>query len=75
MIIAIPKESNKGENRVAASPQSVKEYIQSGLEVWIESDAGEKSFYSNQDYIDAGAKLISTAEELFTNSDILIPVE
>ena len=75
MIIAIPKESNKGENRVAASPQSVKEYIQSGLEVWIESGAGEKSFYSNQDYIDAGAKLISTAEELFTNSDILIKVD
>jgi len=75
MIIAIPKEYNKGENRVAATPQSVKEYIQSGLEVWIESGAGEKSFYSNQKYIDAGAKLISTAEELFTKSDILIKVD
>ncbi len=75
MIIAIPKEYNNGENRVAATPQSVKEYIQSGLEVWIESGAGEKSFYSNQDYIDAGAKLISSSEELFTNSDILIKVD
>ena len=50
MIAAILKETTLGENRVAATPKTVKELIKSGLTVRIQSEAGEASFYSNQDY-------------------------
>ena len=42
MIIGIPKESLKGENRVAVSPNSVKALIDRGFDVHIEKFAGKK---------------------------------
>jgi len=50
MIAAILKESTLGENRVAATPKTVKELIKSGLTVRIQSEAGKASFYTDQDY-------------------------
>ena len=44
MYVAIPKELNRLEPRVAATPGSVKQIIKSGLNVYVESGAGLKSF-------------------------------
>lgn len=57
MIIGIPKESLRGENRVAASPASVKALIKLGFDVQVQKGAGVKSSIADQDYADAGAKL------------------
>ena len=56
MIIAVPKEIQKNETRVAITPQTTKEYIKSGLEVHIETEAGTRSFFKDRDFQDAGAK-------------------
>ncbi len=74
MIIAIPKEIDINENRVAAIPALIKEFINAGLDVWIESDAGKKSFFPNKDYSNTGAQIISDSQKLYESADILIKV-
>ena len=43
MYLAIPKENINGETRVAATPGTVKDLIKSGMEVFVESKAGQNS--------------------------------
>tara|TARA_B110000014_G_C20112534_1_gene586444 strand:+ start:1365 stop:2498 length:1134 start_codon:yes stop_codon:yes gene_type:complete len=74
MIVAIPKEINALETRVAATPGSIKDLIKSGMEVHVESKAGIKSFITDQDYKDAGAKVIDSVTELYSKADIIIKV-
>lgn len=74
MYVAVPKEKNKFETRVAATPGSVKELIKHGLKVLVESGAGEKSFISDMDYEKAGAQIIKDKKELLSKADIIIKV-
>ena len=74
MIVAIPKEINALETRVAATPGSIKDLIKSGMEVHVESEAGIRSFITDQDYKDAGAKVIDTASKLYSKADIIVKV-
>lgn len=64
MIIGIPKETLSGENRVAASPTSVKALIKLGFTLKIEKNAGKKSSFTDDDYIEAGAEMVSAEEAL-----------
>ena len=74
MKISIPKETTQGETRVAATPQSVKELIKAGYEVKIETGAGNNSFFSDNDFKNAGANIVNTTNELFKDSNIIIKV-
>ena len=74
MIVAVLKETKSGENRVAATPKTVKELIKSGLTVRVQSGAGESSYYSDQDYIDGGAVVTPDAPSTLNGSDIIIKV-
>lgn len=67
MIIGIVKETKKFENRVALSPEVVKLVCKKGFEVHVEAGAGEKSFFSDQEYEQAGAKIVSVNEALSTD--------
>ena len=53
-----------GENRVAIVPNSVKKLMKKGLEVFIQKGAGEKSNYSDSEYLDAGANICSRVDAL-----------
>ena len=74
MIVALPKENDHLEHRVAATPGSVKDLIKSDIKVQVESEAGARSFYSDQNYEDVGADIIQSASELFSQADVLIKV-
>ena len=74
MILAVLKETTSGENRVAATPKTVKELIKNGLTVRVQSGAGESSYYSDQDYIDGGAVVTPDASSTLNGSDIIIKV-
>ena len=65
MIIGVPKERKTRENRVGLTPDNVREIIDSGHEVWIETKAGAQSRFEDQDYVNAGAKVVPTAEEVW----------
>ena len=74
MYVAIPKEINNLEPRVAATPGSVKQLIKSGLEVHVESGAGLNSFISDSEFQKAGANLVKSPKELLSNADITLKV-
>jgi NAD(P) transhydrogenase subunit alpha len=57
MIVAIPRESQPGETRVAATPQTVGQIIKLGYSVVVESGAGAASSFSDAAYAEAGAEI------------------
>jgi NAD(P) transhydrogenase subunit alpha len=74
MIVGVLKEIIDGENRVAVTPQTVKDLLKSNLEVHIQSGAGELSFISDADYESSGAKIVPDAASILSNSDLVIKV-
>lgn len=72
--IFIPKEIRELETRVAATSETVKKLVSSGFAVSVESGAGEKSFISDQNFIDAGATLSSDLSQLYAAADIVMKV-
>lgn len=73
--VVIPKETAKGERRVAAIPDTVSRLIGAGCEVWVEAGAGSESHYSDSSYIDSGAHVSSESSELYSNADVVVKVQ
>lgn len=65
MIIGIPKEIKAFENRVAAVPSDVADFISNGHEVYVETGAGIGSGFTDEEYADAGAEIKETAAEVW----------
>ena len=59
MQIGIPAEIAAGETRVAATPETVKKYVQLGYSVVVQAGAGVASSYTDSAYTDAGATIIA----------------
>lgn len=74
MKIAVAKEIEVGERRVALVPDIVARLVKQGLEVWVEAGAGERAFFSDAAYEAAGAKIISDTAALWREADILLKV-
>jgi NAD(P) transhydrogenase subunit alpha len=72
--IAVYKENDAGEARVAASPETVKKYTALGCEVLIETGAGENAAFTDDMYKDAGAKITKNAEETFKGAAVILRV-
>ena len=73
MIISIPKESYKGEKRVALTPDSAIQIQKLGHQLRIETEAGKLAEFSNADYKDAGVEVVS-ADEIWKDNDIIMKV-
>jgi alanine dehydrogenase len=66
MRIGVPKEIKNNENRVAMAPAGVVNLVKFGHDVFIEDNAGEGSGFTNEQYIEAGAKIVESAEEAWS---------
>jgi NAD(P) transhydrogenase subunit alpha len=75
MIIGIPKEIMPGERRVSAIPDTVKKMVADGLEVLVEVGAGKNSYYEDEAYLAAGAKLVADPEEIYRRADVILKVK
>ena len=75
MIIGVPKEIKNNENRVAVTPAGVSEFVRHGHTVYVQSAAGEGSAFTNEEYIEAGAQLMSTIEEVYAIADMIVKVK
>jgi NAD(P) transhydrogenase subunit alpha len=75
MKIAVSKEIEMSERRVASVPETVEKMVKSGLEVWVEEGAGEKAFFPDSAYEKAGAKLTKDPAVLFANGDIILKIQ
>ena len=75
MKIGVPKEIKPQENRIGLTPESVKVLVSNGHEVLIEKNGGfEAGFYDDQ-YKSSGAKIVDKAENIFSDSDIIVKVK
>ncbi|QGU94190.1 alanine dehydrogenase [Clostridium bovifaecis] len=75
MIIGVPKEIKNNENRVAITPAGVETLTKNGHSVIIQDRAGVGSGIANEEFIIQGAKVVSTAEEVFEKADMIIKVK
>ncbi|MBN2394975.1 MAG: alanine dehydrogenase [Candidatus Atribacteria bacterium] len=75
MIIGVPKEIKNNEDRVAITPAGVKALSQANHQVLVQKSAGIGSGISDQEYQNAGASIIDTAEQVFEQSDMIMKVK
>lgn len=73
MKLAVPKEIVGVERRVAATPETCAKLKKAGFEVLVENGAGEASSFSDSEYREAGASLV-TSNELYEQADIVAKV-
>ena len=73
MIIGVLKEEKEFEARVAATPETVKKLVKLDQEIWVEKNAGISSFINDQDYVDAGAKIV--ARDKVLGADLILQVQ
>ncbi|HEX6503632.1 MAG TPA: Re/Si-specific NAD(P)(+) transhydrogenase subunit alpha [Terriglobales bacterium] len=74
MIVGVPKESYPGERRVGLVPLVVPNLFKAGLEVIVESGAGEQAGYPDKSYLEKGAKIASDRAAVFASADIIVQV-
>jgi NAD(P) transhydrogenase subunit alpha len=72
--VAVTQERHAGETRVAATPETVKKLIATGCEVVVESGAGLKAAYPDDQYQAAGASIAKTAAAALKDADVLFKV-
>lgn len=75
MIIGVPKEIKPQENRVGLVPSGVRELVHHGHRILVETNAGEGIGCTDQDYTECGARIISTAAEVFAKADMIVKVK
>lgn len=66
MLIGVPKETKNHEYRVGLTPSSVRQLANLGHEVWVESEAGSAIGFSNEHFVQAGAKIVDSDQAFST---------
>lgn len=75
MIVGVPKELKDYENRVSLTPRSVASIVSHGSQVVVESGAGAKCGFSDDEYASAGAQIASNADDLYSKADLIVKVK
>ncbi len=74
MKIAVPRETAPGETRVALSPPAVAALIADGVEVVVQSGAGDASFIGDEAFREAGATIVPDAAAVYGDADVVVRV-
>jgi len=75
MLVGLPKEIKNHEYRVGLTPISVRELIANGHSVLVQKSAGDGIGESDQAYIDAGASIANSAEQVFKEAEMIVKVK
>ncbi|MFZ0492180.1 MAG: alanine dehydrogenase, partial [Acidimicrobiia bacterium] len=75
MIIGVPKEIKPGEHRVAITPVGVRELVDRGHRVVIETEAGEGSTIHDEEYALQGAEILPSPDAVFETADMVLKVK
>ena len=75
MKVGIPREVKNHEYRVAITPAGVFELVRHGHEVYVEHDAGVGSSITDEEYVNAGATILPTADEVWASGDLILKVK
>ena len=75
MKIGVPKEIKSQENRIGLTPDSVKKLVSNDHEVLVENNAGYEAGFENDQYKNAGAKIVDKAGDIFNDVEIIVKVK
>jgi len=75
MRVGVPKEIKDHEDRVGLVPSSVAELVHHGHEVLVERGAGVGAGLGDDQYTAAGARIAESAEEIFSQSEMIVKVK
>lgn len=74
MIVGVPQETFPEERRVALIPANIPALVKTGLEIHIETGAGEQAGFADSDYEAKGAKVVASRDDLFKTADVVLQV-
>jgi alanine dehydrogenase len=74
-VVGVPKEIKDMEGRVSMQPEGVAELVHHGHEVFVQAGAGEGAGFSDEEYDEAGARLVDGPNEVFESSDLIVKVK
>lgn len=72
--IGLPKEISLQENRITLTPDAVALLVNNGHEIWLETKAGVGSKFTDQQYSEAGAKIVYSPNEVY-KADVILKIE
>jgi alanine dehydrogenase len=75
MKIGIPKEIKNNESRVGMTPAGVFELTKKNHVVFIQTTAGEGSGFFDKDYLEVGATILQSIEEVYSKSEMIVKVK
>jgi len=75
MRITVPKEIAPGERRVALTPEAAAALVKGGLEVLVETGAGEGAFHTDAAFEKAGVRIVPDASTLYGQADVVLKVQ
>ena len=75
MKIGLPKEIKDNEYRVGLTPAGVNALVNSGHEVFVQKSAGDGSGFTDEQYTNAGGKLLDTADDVWETGDMIVKVK
>jgi len=75
MIIGTTKEMKNNEFRVGLTPDNVAALVAHGHTVLVETHAGEGASFTDSEYLEAGASIIDTPQEVFAKADMIVKVK
>ncbi len=75
MKIGVPKELKNNESRVGLVPSGVMTLVNDGHEVFIQKDAGLKSGFTDQEYINAGGIILDSIEKIYDKAEFIVKVK
>src|SRR5215208_6049008 len=74
-VVGIPKEIKDMEGRVSMQPDGVAELVHHGHEVIVQSGAGAGAGFTDEEYTEAGGRVVNGPEEVFASSDLIVKVK
>jgi alanine dehydrogenase len=75
MVVGIPKEVKDQDRRVSVQPNGVVELVHGGHEIVVQSGAGSGAGFSDEEYEQAGARVVSSAKGVFEAAGVIVKVK
>src|SRR5215212_6929478 len=74
-VVGVPKEIKDMEGRVSMQPDGVAELVHNGHEVLVQAGAGKGAGFSDEEYVEAGGRVVDGPDEVFASSDLIVKVK
>jgi alanine dehydrogenase len=74
-VVGVPKEIKDMEGRVSMQPDGVAELVHNGNNVYVQAGAGEGAGFSDEEYEEAGGRVVDGPDEVFETADLIVKVK